>query len=381
MHAMFQRVSFYCFWLFVGVFRKLRLSFFVVLCGSMFLLFQPVKGEERAIDHAPIGVVGDHYHKKGDLMVSVRYMQMFMKGNLYETQGLSDQEVLEIPNPYSMGEMSSKLSVVPQNMTMRMTMLGAMYAPSNTFTLMGMAGFMTKHMDLDTYQGMMPMGIGAMNRKLLGSFSTSTSDISKLSISGLVKFYEQGSSRLHAHIGLESSVGSNDVTAPVLTPMNIEKEMILPYGMQIGDKSTSLLSGFTYVRKADTGVYGGQLMVRNPIYKRSWNFGAKFSATGWVQRELIRKTSISFRTTYHSQASIQGRDPRIIAPVQTANPSNYGGKIMELGFGLNQLFKILPGEYSDRIGIETSYPFYQNLDGLQMNPGLTVTVGFQKSVF
>lgn len=54
---------------------------------------------------------------------------------------------------------------------------------------------------------------------------------------------------------------------------------------------------------------------------------------------------------------------------------------MELGFGLNQLFKILPGEYSDRIGIETSYHFYQNLDGLQMNPGLTVTVGFQKSVF
>ena len=207
---------------------------------------------------------------------------MFMEGNLYETQGLSDQEVLEMPNLYSMGEMSSKLSVVPQNMTMRMTMLGAMYAPSNTFTLMGMAGFMTKHMDLDTYQGMMPMGIGAMNRKLLGSFSTSTSDISKLSISGLVKLYEQGSSRLHAHIGLESSVGSNDVTAPVLTPMNIEKEMILPYGMQIGDKSTSLLSGFTYARKADTGVYGGQLMARNPIYKRSWNFGAKFSATGWV---------------------------------------------------------------------------------------------------
>ena len=33
----------------------------------------------RASSHAPIGVMGDHTHHKGEFMVSYRYMSMFMK--------------------------------------------------------------------------------------------------------------------------------------------------------------------------------------------------------------------------------------------------------------------------------------------------------------
>ena len=74
------------------------------------------------------------------------------------------------------------------NMAMNMTMLGLMYAPSDMLTLMGMGMFTHKTMDLNTYQGAMPMnimggmrnmnGMGTMggmsntSRELLGSFST-----------------------------------------------------------------------------------------------------------------------------------------------------------------------------------------------------------------
>ena len=56
-----------------------------------------------------------------------------------------------------------------------MIMLGAMYAPSDKVTLMGMAMFNDKEMTLDTHQGM-------MQRKYLGTFETSSSDLSKVSI-------------------------------------------------------------------------------------------------------------------------------------------------------------------------------------------------------
>lgn len=36
----------------------------------------------RPDGHAPISVMGDHYHKKGELMFSYRFMPMWMEGNL-----------------------------------------------------------------------------------------------------------------------------------------------------------------------------------------------------------------------------------------------------------------------------------------------------------
>ena len=33
-------------------------------------------------NHAPIGVMGDHMHSKGEIMFSYRFMNMLMKGNL-----------------------------------------------------------------------------------------------------------------------------------------------------------------------------------------------------------------------------------------------------------------------------------------------------------
>ena len=86
------------------------------------------------------------------------------------------------------------------------------------------------------------------------------------------------------------------------------------------------------------------------------------------------------------KASASGQALKIIgntaisAPVQTANPANYGGNVSEIGIGLNQLLSIFPGEHSDRIGIELLYPVQQNLNGPQMKSGLTFQIGYQKSL-
>ena len=75
-----------------------------------------------------------------------------------------------------------KLSLIPKNMSMRMVMLGMMYAPSDNLNLMGMAMFNQKGMELNTHNGM-------TGREYLGSFATSSSDLSNISIRGLYKLF------------------------------------------------------------------------------------------------------------------------------------------------------------------------------------------------
>ena len=71
-----------------------------------------------------------------------------MKG----TNELSDAQVLAEPNQHGV---PMTLRVVPQKMDMEMTMLGAMYAPSDAVTLLAMVMQMDNQMVLQSYQGMM----------------------------------------------------------------------------------------------------------------------------------------------------------------------------------------------------------------------------------
>ena len=332
--------------------------------------------QERALDRAPVGVMGDRVMKmKGMFMVSIQQMRHWMAGNRDGTDDLSDAQIIKLPNPYQVGNSPTSLSVVPQHMVMDMTMLDLMYAPSSRITLMGAGMLMSKSMDLTTYPG---MGM-VTGRPQLGSFTTSSLGLTSISLSGLFSLYEGDTARVHAQVGVQRSVGANNSTGEMLTPMNMRQAMVLPYGMQIGDGSTSVISALTYVANNDGWVYGGQMRSRNAIAKGEWNFGDKLSFTGWGQKELVRKTALSLRMTHHRQGAIDGRNSSIIAPVQTANPSNYGGSATELGVGLNQLLYIFPGDYADRVGMEVTYPIHHNLNGPQMKSSVSIQFGYQKS--
>ena len=137
--------------------------------------------------HGPIGLMGDHFHRKGESMVSIRYMKMHMNHNYLGTNKLFDQNILELPNPTGMPK---NLSVVPQDMYMDMVMLGGMYAPSDYITLMGMIMLEQKSMDLRSYKPMMA-------RDKVGDFSTRSSGLSSISMSLLFKILERDGSKLH----------------------------------------------------------------------------------------------------------------------------------------------------------------------------------------
>lgn len=315
---------------------------------------------------SPIGIMGKQVHQKGHFMLSFRQMKMSMKGNTNDGQSLTDSEIIDLPNPYSMMNMPPKLSVVPQEMDMDMTMIGGMYGLTDSHTLMVMAMYVEKSMSLSTYSPM-------MQRDFIGDFNTKTSGLANVSISSLIKLKETNDYQLNAQIGLEKSVGDNDKTGKVLTPMNMTKEMILPYSMQNGDESTSLMIGLNVCKNIEDWSIGGQMMVKSVINQKDWNYGESMLLSGWVGRNLNDMLYTSLRLTYRDVDKIDGRDMRIMAPVQTANPDNYGGSRYEVSLGLNKTLK-----NGDSLGLELSIPFQQKLNGPQMEEDLTLTFGYKK---
>ena len=367
----------------------MRISAFFMLVGFG-LTGGAAHGDDRAIEHAPIGVMGDHYHAKGELMISIRRMTMRMRDNVQGSTELSDSQIINQPNPFAMGNMSTKLSVVPNEMDMRMTMLGLMYAPSDRVTLMGMAMFEDKEMSLTTYQGQMPMmggngmsstsmAMGEMGaRSRVGEFDTDSSGLSSISVSTLIRISSNENFRWHAQIGIENSVGENDVRGDVLTPMASRKEVILPYGMQSGDDATSLITAITGVRESAAWVFGGQIRRDTGLGDEVWRFGDKTSITAWTQRAISDDFSVSLRVIYLDQDRIDGRNTKIMAPVQTANPLNYGGSSLDIGVGFNWLFHLFSGK-PDRIGVELTKPVHIDLNGPQMSTDWALNFGYQKS--
>ena len=105
--------------------------------------------------HGPVGVMGDHYHKAGEIMLSYRFMLMSMRDNINGKKIISPETVVtSIPNTFSsLPMMPAKLRVTPTKMNMQMHMLGMMYAPNDRVTVMGMVNQITNKMSHITFAG------------------------------------------------------------------------------------------------------------------------------------------------------------------------------------------------------------------------------------
>tara|TARA_B100000953_G_scaffold9311_1_gene8289 strand:- start:1447 stop:2607 length:1161 start_codon:yes stop_codon:yes gene_type:complete len=339
----------------------------------------------KASHHPPITIMGGNFHKKGEFMLSFRFMRMEMKKNQKNGKELSDYQIISHPNPFSMGNMASNLSVVPKKMNMEMGMMGLMYGFSDRINGMLMLNYINKHMLLNTYSPVPDLPCIKIYpsppecRSLLGSFTTSSSGLSHFSSSILIKLKETNTSRWQIELNLMKSLGKKNKKGEVLSPMNNRLDLILPYSMQTGDKGTRLISGLTYINNSLEWSYGFQAKINRVIEKKEWNYGNNHLINAWIQKDFFLNTSLSFRYSYFNEDKIRGRDLLILAPVQTSNPSNYGGRSSEIGIGLNGLINHKEKSHSNRIGLELIFPVEQNLNGLQMQKEWSIQLGYQTS--
>ena len=319
-------------------------------------------------DTAPINVMGSHMHNKGEWMVSYRYMRMHMDGNRDGTDSISPDEIVStVTNPNAP---PPTLRVVPTEMDMDMHMLGGMYGVTDDLTLMLMAMYIEKDMEHITYQGM-------MGTTRLGTFTTESSGWGDTSLTALYRLYDDETHHLHLHAGISAPTGSIKEEDDVLTPMGMRMTLRLPYAMQLGSGTWDALPGITYSGQADKWGWGAQY--QGTIRMESENdqgyrLGNKHKLTAWGAYRLTDWFSMNTSLSAETQGKIKGEDQRIAAPVQTADPDNYGGETVEAGIGFN----INPPRTELKnlnFGTQLSVPVYQNLNGPQMERDWSLTIG------
>ena len=345
-----------------------------MLCAAAVLLPSAANADHRADDHAPIGVMGDHFHARGEWMFSYRFMSMTMQDNGTGTSDIAPDEIATTaPNPFfgTPGQ-APTLRVVPTEMTMDMHMLGFMYAPSDRLTLMAMVNYLDNDMDHLTYQG-------GMGGNLLGGFRTRTSGWGDTRVSALIALIDRPDFRLHAIAGLSLPTGSTREEATILTPMNMRPTVRTPYPMQLGSGSYDPVTGLSVAgRKARFG-WGAQW---NSVFRvadndEDYRLGHQHEISGWLSWLVNEPLSVSLRLTHKDRGNIRGRDPAITGPVQTADPERQGFERTELGAGLNLAGRERLAGW--RLGIEWQTPIREKLDGPQLQVDSSLTVGLQKS--
>jgi hypothetical protein len=308
--------------------------------------------KHRHVGNEPIGVMGAHAHEQGDWMISYRFMRMDMDGNRDGTDRLSSSEVL------------ADYMIAPTSMTMDMHMFGAMYGVNDNITVMAMVPYVRNEMDHVTRMG--------------GEFTTKTSGLGDIKLSGLFNISRWGMHELDFNLGLSMPTGSIDEKDD--TPAGDNQH--LPYPMQLGSGTWDLIPGLTYLGHNDKLDWGAQAIYvwRLGENDNDYTLGDRFHLTGWLAKDWTPQWSTSLRADAQWWDNIDGSDKKLppMAPmvVPTADPELRGGRRLDLLLGVS--FAPASGWFEgQRFAAEIGAPVYQNLDGPQLETDWIATLGWQ----
>lgn len=308
----------------------------------------------RADSHAPIGVMADHRHEAGEVMLSYRYMAMTMEGSRIGTDPIADADIVSPGGSFM---------VTPTRMPMTMHMFGAMFAPSDRITFMAMLPFASSSMDHITRAG--------------GSFTTESDGVGDIKVGAMIGLAGWANQSLHlnAMVGLPTgSIEQRDVL-----PISQGMEVQLPYPMQIGSGTFDLRPGLTWLGQAGDWSWGaqGNAVMRMGMNDRDWALGNEVRGTAWWARRLARHVSAGVRLVATRTGNIDGRDPApSVNPrmVPTARTDLRAGTVVEGGVSLNLY---IPRAKAFRIAGEVLLPLVRDLGGPQLETDLTFVLGLQ----
>jgi hypothetical protein len=255
---------------------------------------------------------------------------------------------------------------------MNMHMLGAMYAPSDGVTLMLMLNYFDKSMQHITYQG----GTGTTQ---LGKFTGSSTGLGDSTFAALISLRHSAGSKLHLVAGISLPTGSTGEKGQILTPMNMRPTVRLPYPMQLGSGSFDPIVGLNYSANGDKVSWGAQWRstFRTSDNDDGYQLGDEHRLTAWLSYLWSPPLSTSLRIEHIDRGNIDGIDPLIMLPVQTADPDRQGGTRTDLILGTN-----LAGSgnlHGWRLAIEYAVPVAQSLDGPQLETDSLWTLGLQRA--
>ncbi|MEQ8359649.1 MAG: transporter [Cytophagales bacterium] len=317
------------------------------------LLDHPTHHHHKPGSYAPIGIMGDHLHHKGGWMFSFRAMNMNMSGNLTGNTEIADMNIFR------------NYMLAPQQMNMRMYMIGAMYAPSDNFTLMIMQNYVKNSMDLNNMMGM--------------SFSTESKGFGDLKVSALYGLMSKKNSSFHLNIGVNIPTG--EIQNRYSTPMT--ENMKLPYPMQLGSGTFDYSLGGTYKGSVKHWTWGIQPMaiVRTSKNTENYRLGDQLNLNTWMSYDIFQWMSLSGRVLGTKSGEILGSDKELmIMMAPPANNENSGKSQVKSYLGCNFSFGEKAYWRNFKIGLEYGLPLYQEVNGIQMNEKASFIAGMRYSI-
>ncbi len=334
------------------------IKFFIFLFVSFVINLEAKEAENttRADTHAPIDIKCDHYHKKNEIMLSYRFMNMKMDGYLKGSSNANYSEARTKPN-------GTNYMVVPLEMTMNMHMLGGMYAISDDVTLMLMGSYIDNEMKMKKHSN------GA--KKTMKS-----SGWGDIKFNVMKRILEDGPKKLHANLGISLPTGSISKEDTMFSG----SKATLGYNMQLGSGTYDILHGLTLFNTYDNYSYGIQISGVKRIGENSkdYSLGDIYQSNLWYSKPLNNnQTSISFGSEFKFQEKIDGSHKDISSIMSFAQDKESSGyKRIDLSVGINHVFRDFN---SLRLAIEFKKPIYNKVNAVQMESDYKTIIGLQYS--
>ena len=301
----------------------------------------------RPDGHAPISVMGDHMHAKGEWMLSYRYMSMEMEGLLKGSDTIA---------PASSGY-AMMGAMLPKDMSMDMHMFGGMHAISDKWTLMAMVNYLDNEMTMQNGGSMETNGLG------------------DLSFNGLYDLasWDNGR-RVHLRVGIGAPTGSIDERKT--------DGVIQPYGMQLGSGTWDFLPALTFLGQTEVYSYGLQVggVLRMGDNDRDYSLGHRFDASLWGARALGDSFSISAKFDYLALGEVDGEDKEVTAMLKGMTSgyeaTSQGRDLSTFGLGVNYYCR--DGAFKGhRLALEWETPLGEDVNGVQLETDSIWTLGWQ----
>jgi hypothetical protein len=274
---------------------------------------------------------------------------MDMKGLKNGKKKISEQEVFA--KDYSMS---------PTYMQMNMHEIMVMYGISNRFTAMLMSSYHTKTMKMNAFSSSHVHGL------------ESSSANHNMESSGL------GDTKLALLFGLVNLSKHKLIPSLGISAPTAKLEKSIAYSMQLGSGSFEFIPSIYYQYTNSNSSLGVQssAIIRLNDSKNGYRLGNEYTINSWYSYELFDFFSSSIRVELSKANSIKGSDSSISTTMEPAsNFINYGyiQSVAYIGGIVHLKNGILKGQ---RIGFEAGKPFYQNVNGVQMQTNWAINLAW-----
>lgn len=295
---------------------------------------------------APIGVADARPLPKGDWALSYRYSLIHSDDMRDGTGHESTSDVLQ------------RFRETPRRRNEQIHLFGLSYAPHRRVTLSAKLPVITQKTHM--------AAAGPPGER----FHTTSSGLGDLELRVLVPFMRKRNESLQVEMGITAPTGS--ISERDAGAGGNRRRLTIP--QQPGSGTVDLLPGFVYRGRWKTLSWG--LLGRGTfrVYKNSKDYrrGNEYLLSTWLSQSWTDWMSTSLRLSWNRHGSAHPEKDTTRNPEE--DPKRLGGEFLDIGPGVN--FQV-PFLGKPRMGVEMTWPFYQTLEGPQLERDWQLTAGWQ----